>query len=130
MQAVDLWYLFHFSVLKKSILFSTGNSEFKKYDASFFFRNELRHEVVMTAVSFLFLARHHPSIWKLDFDYPVLKARIWPGPVKDSSFRVLATPGLTSFSNDENHNLKVGSYDPIFSSNYSSAHFLRQQLDV
>ena len=26
--------------------------------------------------------------------------------------------------------LKVGSHDPIFSSNYSSAHFLRQQLDV
>ena len=25
---------------------------------------------------------------------------------------------------------KVGSHDPIFSSNYSSAHFLRQQLDV
>ena len=27
-------------------------------------------------------------------------------------------------------NVKVGSHDPIFSSNYSSAHFLRQQLDV
>ena len=26
--------------------------------------------------------------------------------------------------------LKVGSHDPIFSSNYSSIHFLRQQLDV
>ena len=26
--------------------------------------------------------------------------------------------------------LKVGSHDPIFSSNYSSTHFLRQQLDV
>ena len=26
--------------------------------------------------------------------------------------------------------LKVGSHDPIFSSNYSSVDFLRQQLDV
>ena len=26
--------------------------------------------------------------------------------------------------------VKVGSQDPIFPSNYSSAHFLRQQLDV
>ena len=26
--------------------------------------------------------------------------------------------------------VKVGSHDPIFSSNHSSAHFLRQQLDV
>ena len=26
--------------------------------------------------------------------------------------------------------LKVGSHDPIFSSNYSLAHFLRQQLNV
>ena len=26
--------------------------------------------------------------------------------------------------------IKVGSHDPIFSSNYSSAHFSRQQLDV
>ena len=27
-------------------------------------------------------------------------------------------------------NIKVGSHDPIFASNYSLAHFFRQQLDV
>ena len=31
---------------------------------------------------------------------------------------------------DNAGDLKVGSHDPIFSSNYSSAHLLRQQLDV
>ena len=30
----------------------------------------------------------------------------------------------------QNSCLEVGSHDPIFSSNCSSAHFLRQQLDV
>ena len=31
---------------------------------------------------------------------------------------------------DNDGDVKVGSHDPIFSSNYSSAHFLRQQLNV
>ena len=31
---------------------------------------------------------------------------------------------------DNAGDLKVGSHDPIFSSNYSSVNFLRQQLDV
>ena len=37
---------------------------------------------------------------------------------------------LNSSFLDWEDTLKVGSHDPIFSSNYSSAHFLRQQLDV
>ena len=39
-------------------------------------------------------------------------------------------PLLRSWQNLAGRNLKVSSHDPIFSSNYSSAHFLRQQLDV
>ena len=36
----------------------------------------------------------------------------------------------TNVSFSLNANLKVGSHDPIFASNYSLAHFVRQQLDV
>ena len=46
--------------------------------------------------------------------------------------RVSSAIKYDCFKLDDSGNciIKVGSHDPIFSSNYSSAHFLRQQLDV
>ena len=59
--------------------------------------------------------------------------RIW----SECAARVLICPGfkhhLHNLFNQFNQfkiQVKVGSHDPIFSSNYSSANFLRQQLDV
>ena len=43
---------------------------------------------------------------------------------------VLITPIILTESLVHGSCLKVGSHDPIFASNYSSAHFFRQQLDV
>ena len=46
--------------------------------------------------------------------------------------RVLSAIKYDSFKLDDSGNciIKVDSHDPIFLSNFSSAHFLRQQLDV
>ena len=52
------------------------------------------------------------------------------GKLSQKYFLASKTEATASATSQLESSLKVGSHDPIFSSNYCSAHFLRQQLDV